>query len=89
MEIKEYKRKNTVELYKYNLALHQTDVRSSAIKPPLGLIPKKIHDEFVMVERFNEVCGAIARYYNAGMKIPIEWIEEYDELVEGVSKYYR
>ena len=25
--------------------------------------------------------GAIARYYDAGMKINIEWIEEYNELV--------
>lgn len=72
-----------------NPASHKPYVRGSAIKPPLGLIPKKIHDELVTVERFNEVCGAIARYYNAGMKIPIEWIEEYDELVEDVSKYYR
>ena len=64
-------------------------VRGSAIRPPLGLIPKKFHDERVTVERFNEVCGAIARYYDAGMKINIEWIEEYNELVECVGKHYR
>jgi hypothetical protein len=58
------------------------------IRPPLGLIPKKLHDERVKVERFNEVCGAIARYYDAGMKINIEWIEEYNELVECVGKHY-
>ncbi len=56
-------------------------VSGSAIRPPLGLIPKKFHDERVKVERFKEVCGAIARYYDAGMKINIEWIEEYNELV--------
>ena len=61
-------------------------VSGSAIKPPLGLIPKKFHDEQVKVERFNEVCGAIARYYDAGMKINIEWIEEYNELVESVGR---
>ena len=51
------------------------------IKPPLGLIRKEIHYERVKAERFNEVCGAIARFYNAGLKIKIEWIEEYNELV--------
>lgn len=64
-------------------------VSGSAIRPPLGLIPKKFHYERVKVERFNEVCGAIARYYDAGMKINIEWIEEYNELVECVGKHYR
>ena len=64
-------------------------VSGSAIRPPLGLIPKKFHDERVKIERFNEVCGAIARYYDAGMKINIEWIEEYNELVESVGKHYR
>lgn len=64
-------------------------VSGSAIKPPLGLMPKKFHDERVKVERFNEVRGAIARYYDAGLKINIEWIEEYNELVECVSKHYR
>ena len=58
------------------------DVGGSVIKPPLGLIPKKFHDERVKVERFNEVCGAIARYYDAGLKINIEWIEEYNDLVD-------
>ena len=60
-----------------------------AIKPPLGLIPKKFHDKRVKAERFNEVCGAIARYYDAGMKIDIEWIQEYNELVESLGKHYR
>ena len=64
-------------------------VSGSAIRPPLGLIPKKFHDERVKAERFNEVCGAITRYYDAGMKINIEWIEEYNELVECVGKHYR
>jgi hypothetical protein len=60
-------------------------VSGSAIRPPLGLRPKRFHDERVKVERFNEVCGAIARYYDAGLKISIEWIEEYNELVEYVG----
>ena len=65
------------------------DVSGSAIKPPLGLMPKRFYDERIKAERFNEVCGAIARYYDAGLKINIEWIEEYNELVECVGKHYR
>jgi hypothetical protein len=44
---------------------------------PIGLMPKNIHTEI----RFKEVCGAMSRYYNACLIIPIEWIEEYNELV--------
>jgi hypothetical protein len=67
-------------------------VSGNAIKPPLGLIPKRFHDVFferVKEERLNKVREAIARYYNAGLKINIEWIEEYNELVECVGKHYR
>ena len=64
-----------------NTQLPQSSVSSSAVKPPLGLIPKKYHEEKINAERFLEVCGAITRYYNAGLKINIEWIEEYNDLV--------
>lgn len=64
----------------------KNNVISRAIKPPLGLTPKKIHDERVKTERFNEVCGAISRYYDAVLKIDIEWIEEYNDLVEQIGK---
>lgn len=50
-------------------------------KPPIGLMPKSIHLE----KRFYEVCGAITRYYSVGGKIPIEWVEEYNELLEKVD----
>ena len=54
-------------------------------KPPPGLMPKKIYCE----HRLSDVCAAISRYYNAGLKIPIEWIKEYNELLsragEGVN----
>jgi hypothetical protein len=72
-----------------NPALNKGAVSGSAIRPPLGLMPRRFHDERVKIERFNEVCGAIARYYDAGLKINIEWVEEYNELVECVGKHYR
>jgi len=46
-------------------------------KPPIGLTPKFIHDE----KRLNEVQGAIVRYYNAGLTIPIKWVKEYNKLI--------
>jgi hypothetical protein len=61
-------------------------IRDNSTKPPLGLIPKRFYDQRVKVERFNEVCGAIARYYDARLKIRIEWIEEYNELVDYLNK---
>jgi hypothetical protein len=61
-------------------------LNDNSIKPPLGLIPKRFYDQRVKIERFNEVCGAIARYYDARLKIKIEWIEEYNELVDYMNK---
>ena len=51
-------------------------------KQPLGLIPKRIRQN----ERYVEVCEAITRYYNNGQHIPIEWINEYNELVPMMKK---
>lgn len=47
-------------------------------KPPLGLMPKKYYEE----QRFYEVCSVIARYYEAGLEIRIEWVEEYNEFIK-------
>ena len=51
-------------------------------RPPIGLVPKHIRQK----ERFLEICKAISKYYNAGCKIPVEWIKEYNELVDFVKK---
>jgi hypothetical protein len=51
------------------------------VMPPIGLKPKYVN----RVERLNEVRGAIVRYYDAGLKIPIEWIEEYNELIDSTK----
>jgi hypothetical protein len=65
---------------------NHTFIKDNFTKPPLGLRPKILYDDLVKVERFNEVCGAIARYYDARLKIKIEWIEEYNELVDYLNK---
>lgn len=46
-------------------------------KPPLGLIPRYVKDE----ARKDEIIGALQRYIIAGRKIPMEWIEEYNEII--------
>lgn len=54
------------------------DVSVCAEKPPLGLKPRKFVDE----DRLREVQGAMVRYYDANKPMPLEWITEYNELVE-------
>ena len=49
--------------------------------PPIGLKPKFVN----RLERLQEVRGAIVRYYDASMKIPVKWIEEYNELIDSTK----
>jgi len=55
-------------------------------RPPLGLIPKKFYEEQIKVQRFQDVCDAIKRYWDANLKIPVEWIEEHNELVDFMNQ---
>jgi len=56
--------------------------REQIEKPPLGLVPKRIRQG----QRLLEINEAIARYYNANMIIPIEWVEEHIDLIrQGVK----
>lgn len=48
-----------------------------SIKPPLGLIPRYI----AYAKRLEAIKAAINRYMQAGLKIPIEWIEEYNFII--------
>lgn len=47
-------------------------------KPPLGLIPKKFHDE----NRLFQIIEAMDRYLHVKKSIPIEWLEEYNQLTK-------
>lgn len=51
-------------------------------KPPLGLMPRKIHDE----RRLHDVANAINRYIAHGYEIPTEWVEEYNGLVNRIRE---
>lgn len=52
------------------------------VNPPLGIIPKKIWKE----QRLGDLRDAIDRYLEANQRVPVEWIEEYNELLEDVIK---
>jgi hypothetical protein len=54
--------------------------------PPLGLMPKKLFYEKIQQERFEQLCRVLAKHFNSSKKIKVEWIEEYNELIENVNK---
>ena len=47
-----------------------------AVKPPLGLIPRKLCVE----KRLHEIVEAIGRYQQGQYIIPVEWFEEAAEI---------
>ncbi|WP_010049850.1 hypothetical protein [Carnobacterium maltaromaticum] len=51
-----------------------------ADKPPIGLIPRHIHNR----QRLSAIEEAIDYYIEASKTIPAEWITEYCELVKMV-----
>lgn len=51
------------------------------VKPPLGLMPKLFWDN----ERIADITNAVNRYMQEQQEIPIEWIEEYNNLVKKQS----
>ena len=53
-------------------------------KPPIGITPRWLLDE----ERAIEIEQAIARYNEADYPIPIEWIQELNEVYERLNKFY-
>jgi len=53
-------------------------------KPPLGLEPKEVWN----YKRMCEIIKAMDRYIQNVRKIPIEWVEEYNELVNSIDSRY-
>jgi hypothetical protein len=53
--------------------------------PPIGIVPRYIHQRNTDISRFNVVCGGIARMYNTNNPIPIEWVTEYNELLMNIQ----
>ena len=53
-------------------------------KPPLGITPRWLLDE----ERAIEIEQAITRYSEVDYPIPVEWIQELNEVYERLNKFY-
>lgn len=47
-------------------------------KPPLGVMGQKVHDEI----REGELGAAIIRYVEAEKEVPMEWVDEYNEIIK-------
>ena len=46
-------------------------------KPPIGLQPRKLHEE----QRIADISAAIIRYVAKGNLVPLEWLDELYDLV--------
>ena len=47
-------------------------------KPPIGIMPKRFHDG----QRLQDLANAINRRLCEPYEIPLEWVTEYNQLVE-------
>lgn len=52
-----------------------------AKKPPLGVIPRYLHEE----NRRESLARAITSFTEAGLEISPEWVEEYNELTKKIA----
>lgn len=72
----------------------------SSIKTPLGVLPRKLYDQFIHEDiywnggmcmqkvdeaRLDNLRGAIGRYAEANLPINIEWIIEYNERLSALG----
>ncbi|TII15272.1 hypothetical protein C6Y43_14115 [Bacillus subtilis] len=56
-------------------------MKSKINVPPLGVIPKWLHDE----NRVKDLKAAINRYLDDNHEISAEWIDEYNLLVKSIK----
>lgn len=66
----------TSEQRQHGRRLVLSEVYGAAPKPPLGVKSRNLHDE----ERANALDEAIVRYLNEDLPVPIEWVQEFNEL---------
>lgn len=59
----------------------QNHLKSQIIEPPLGVIPKWLHDEY----RIKDLKAAINRYLDNNREVSAEWIDEYNLLVKSIK----
>jgi hypothetical protein len=54
-------------------------------KSPIGVTPKNIWENRIKVDRLSELNSAIKRYHDAGLIINIEWVEEYNQIIDDLK----
>ncbi|MER0468115.1 hypothetical protein ABR330_15870 [Bacillus cabrialesii subsp. cabrialesii] len=59
----------------------QNHLKSQIVEPPLGVIPKWLHDE----HRIKDLKAAINRYLDNNHEVSAEWIDEYNLLVKSIK----
>ena len=67
----------------------QTDiakVEDVVAKPPIGIIPRDIHERNVRVNRINDLMETIERYKNNGLEVKEAWVTELYELIDAHVK---
>ncbi len=57
------------------------------MKPPLGIMPKRLWEYQNNLKRHHELYLAVQRYLDVNMTIPVEWIEELNELIDYFRNY--
>jgi hypothetical protein len=65
----------------YRKTCFVTSNEATPIKPPLGLIPRKIYWEELNYHRRQDIIAAMQRRMEAKMDIPVEWCKELIDLV--------
>jgi len=56
-------------------------------KPPLGLIPKDVFFRDLKIERLEQIKKVVSNYMISNNRIKLEWIEEYNELLDELRIY--
>lgn len=59
----------------------QSHLKSQIVEPPLGVIPRRLHDE----HRIKDLKAAINRYLENNQEVSAEWIDEYNLLVKSIK----
>ncbi|MEK6881456.1 MAG: hypothetical protein AABY22_17670 [Nanoarchaeota archaeon] len=74
--------------------------RDYQIKPPLGVLSKKLYDEFILEDiissggmslkylkekRLSNLRGAIIRYAEVGLDIDVKWVIEYNDIINDIK----
>ena len=52
-------------------------------KLPIGIVDKQIRER----ERFEEIHSGLISYISQGLLVDIDWVKEYNELLEKFASY--